>query len=168
MYGLHKNLRTGKRQLTNAEAYRNWNRGLSKRPPSCSKTWVHLSIASKQSGWRLVYNGQQIVDLTIQRQRGLISASSTDPHLLPASATGAGSVNLDCFRSLESIRQSVNDVEFSLAMAISLVVWLFSSRTRRRLSPLPCTYRVYLRGDVPAGFAWTTVADGATLSVGLC
>src|SRR5438445_11054352 len=88
------------------------------------------------------YNGQQVVTLTVQRQPGTNTVAVVDAirNLLPAFRQQLpASIKLDVLndRSI-SIRQSVNDVQFSLLLAIALVVmviFLFLRNVRATIIP---------------------------------
>jgi C4-dicarboxylate-specific signal transduction histidine kinase len=72
------------------------------------------------------YNGQQVVTLTIQRQPGTNTVAVVDAirNLLPAFRQQLpASIKLDVlYDRSESIRESVDDVQYSLLLAIGLVV----------------------------------------------
>src|SRR4029077_14014721 len=72
------------------------------------------------------YNGQQVVTLTIQRQPGTntVAVVNAIRNLLPKFRQQLpASVTLDVlYDRSSSIRDSVNDVQFSLLLAIVLVV----------------------------------------------
>jgi HAE1 family hydrophobic/amphiphilic exporter-1 len=88
------------------------------------------------------YNGQQVVTLTIQRQPGTNTVEVVDAirQLLPAFRQQLpASVTLDVlYDRSNSIRESVNDVQFSLLLAIALVVlviFLFLRNVRATIIP---------------------------------
>src|SRR3989442_1953512 len=127
LYGIHQNLTVqANGQLTNAEedrqlivAYRNGA------PVSLRDLGdVVDSVANNRLASR--YNGQQVVTLTIQRQPGTNTVAVVDAirNLLPAFRQQLpASIKLDVlYDRSESIRESVNDVQFSLLLAIALVV----------------------------------------------
>ena len=88
------------------------------------------------------YNGQQVVTLTIQRQPGTNTVEVVDSirRLLPSFRQQLpASVTLDVlYDRSDSIRESVNDVQFSLLLAIALVVlviFLFLRNVRATIIP---------------------------------
>ncbi|PYS82769.1 MAG: acriflavine resistance protein B, partial [Acidobacteria bacterium] len=88
------------------------------------------------------YNGQQVVTLTVQRQPGTNTVAVVDAikNLLPAFRQQLpASIKLDVlYDRSESIRESVNDVQLSLLLAIALVVlviFLFLRNVRATIIP---------------------------------
>ncbi len=88
------------------------------------------------------YNGQQVVTLTVQRQPGTNTVAVVDAirNLLPTFRQQLpASIKLDVlYDRSESIRESVNDVQFSLLLAIGLVVlviFIFLRNVRATIIP---------------------------------
>src|SRR5207247_9458800 len=98
------------------------------------------SVANNRLASR--YNGQQVVTLTVQRQPGTNTVAVVDAikNLLPAFRQRLpASIKLAVLHDRsESIRESVNDVQFSLLLAIGLVVlviFLFLRDVRATIIP---------------------------------
>ena len=143
IYGIHQSLTVqANGQLTNADAYRQlivaYRNGAA----------VHLKdlgdVVDSVENNRLAsrYNGQQVVTLTIQRQPGTNTVAVVDAirNLLPTFRQQLpAAINLDVlYDRSNSIRESVNDVQFSLLLAIALVVlviFLFLRNVRATIIP---------------------------------
>ena len=143
LYGLHQNLTVqANGQLTNAEAYRQLIVAYRNGAPVQLRDLGDIVDSVENNRLASRYNGQQVVTLTIQRQPGTNTVAVVDAirNLLPAFRQQLPSaVNLDVlYDRSESIRQSVNDVQFSLLLAIALVVlviFLFLRNVRATIIP---------------------------------
>ena len=143
LYGLHQNLTVqANGQLTNAEAYRQLIVAYRNGAPVQLRDLGDIVDSVENNRLASRYNGQQVVTLTIQRQPGTNTVAVVDAirNLLPAFREQLPSaVNLDVlYDRSESIRQSVNDVQFSLLLAIALVVlviFLFLRNVRATIIP---------------------------------
>ena len=109
------------------------------------------STAWRTIVWRHRYNGQQVVTLTIQRQPGTNTVAVVDAirNLLPTFRQQLpAAIKLDVlYDRSESIRESVNDVQFSLMLAIALVVlviFLFLRNVRATSDSHPWLCRLRL------------------------
>lgn len=143
LYGLHQNLTVqANGQLTNAEEYRQlivaYRNGAAVQLRDLGD--VVDSVENNRLATR--YNGQQVVTLTIQRQPGTNTVAVVDAirSLLPVFRQQLpASVSLDVlYDRSQSIRESVNDVQFSLLLAIALVVlviFLFLRNVRATFIP---------------------------------
>src|SRR5437867_1746200 len=143
LYGIHQNLTVqANGQLTNAEEYRQlivaYRNGAAVALRELGD--VVDSVANNRLASR--YNGQQVVTLTIQRQPGTNTVAVVDAirNLLPSFRQQLpASIKLDVlYDRSESIRESVNDVQFSLLLAIALVVlviFLFLRNIRATIIP---------------------------------
>ncbi len=143
LYGIHQNLTVqANGQLTNAEEYRQlivaYRNGAAVTLGNLGD--VVDSVENSRLATR--YNGQQVVTLTIQRQPGTNTVAVVDAirNLLPAFRQQLpASIKLDVlYDRSESIRESVNDVQFSLLLAIGLVVlviFLFLRNVRATFIP---------------------------------
>src|SRR6266550_7205229 len=143
LYGLHQNLTVqANGQLMDAGsyrslivAYRNGSAILLKDLGDVVDSVENNRLASR-------YNGQQVVTLTIQRQPGTNTVAVVDAirSLLPTFRQQLpASIKLDVlYDRSESIRESVNDVQFSLLLAIGLVVlviFIFLRNVRATIIP---------------------------------
>src|SRR5881227_2080658 len=143
LYGIHQNLTVqANGQLTNAEEYRQLIVAYRNGAPVSLRDLGDVvdSVANNRLASR--YNGQQVVTLTIQRQPGTNTVAVVDAirNLLPSFRQQLpASIKLDVlYDRSESIRESVNDVQFSLLLAIGLVVlviFLFLRNVRATFIP---------------------------------
>src|SRR5436309_1284175 len=143
LYGIHQNLTVqANGQLTNAEEFRQLIVAYRNGAPVSLRDLGDVvdSVANNRLASR--YNGQQVVTLTIQRQPGTNTVAVVDAirSLLPAFRQQLpASIKLDVlYDRSESIRESVNDVQFSLLLAIGLVVlviFLFLRNVRATIIP---------------------------------
>jgi HAE1 family hydrophobic/amphiphilic exporter-1 len=143
IYGVHQTLTVqANGQLTNADAYKQLIVAYRNGAP------VHLSdlgdVIDSVENNRLAtrYNGQQVVTLTIQRQPGTNTVAVVDAirNLLPTFRQQLpAAIHLEVlYDRSASIRESVNDVQFSLLLAIALVVlviFLFLRNLRATIIP---------------------------------
>src|SRR5499433_3447630 len=127
LYGVHQNLTVqANGQLTNADEYRQlivaYRNGAAVTLDDLGD--IVDSVENNHLATR--YNGQQVVTLTVQRQPGTNTVAVVDAirNLLPSFRQQLpASIKLDVlYDRSESIRESVNDVQFSLLLAIGLVV----------------------------------------------
>src|SRR5258708_4793232 len=143
LYGLHRNLTVqANGQLMDATSYRSlivaYRNGAAvqlKDLGDVVDSVENIRLASR-------YNGQQVVTLTIQRQPGTNTVAVVDAirNLLPAFRQQLpAAVSLDVlYDRSSSIRESVNDVQFSLLLAVALVVlviFLFLRNVRATIIP---------------------------------
>jgi hydrophobic/amphiphilic exporter-1 (mainly G- bacteria), HAE1 family len=143
LYGLHQNLTVqANGQLTNAEEYRQLIVAYRNGAPVTLRDLGDVVDSVENSRLATRYNGQQVVTLTIQRQPGTNTVAVVDAirGLLPAFRQQLpASIKLDVlYDRSESIRESVNDVQFSLLLAIGLVVlviFLFLRNVRATFIP---------------------------------
>jgi HAE1 family hydrophobic/amphiphilic exporter-1 len=143
LYGLHQNLTVqANGQLTNAEAYRQLIVAYRNGAPVLLRDLGDVVDSVENNRLASRYNGQQVVTLTIQRQPGTNTVAVVDAiqNLLPTFRQQLpASVNLDVlYDRSASIRESVNDVQFSLLLAIGLVVlviFLFLRNVRATIIP---------------------------------
>ena len=143
LYGIHQNLTVqANGQLMNADAYRQLTIAYRNGAPVLLRELGDVvdSVANNRLASR--YNGQQVVTLTVQRQPGTNTVAVVDAikDLLPAFRQQLpASIKLDVlYDRSESIRESVNDVQFSLLLAIALVVlviFLFLRNVRATIIP---------------------------------
>src|SRR5438309_10478504 len=143
LYGIHQNLTVqANGQLTNAEEYRQLIVAYRNGAPVLLRDLGDIvdSVANNRLASR--YNGQQVVTLTVQRQPGTNTVAVVDAirNLLPSFRQQLpASIKLDVlYDRSESIRESVNDVQFSLLLAIALVVlviFLFLRNVRATIIP---------------------------------
>ena len=143
LYGIHQNLTVqANGQLMNADAYRQLIVAYRNGAPVTLKELGDIvdSVANNRLASR--YNGQQVVTLTVQRQPGTNTVAVVDAikNLLPAFRQQLpASIKLDVlYDRSESIRESVNDVQLSLLLAIALVVlviFLFLRNVRATIIP---------------------------------
>src|SRR2546429_1891512 len=143
LYGIHQNLTVqANGQLMNAEAYRQLIVAYRNGAPVLLRDLGDIvdSVANNRLASR--YNGQQVVTLTVQRQPGTNTVAVVDAikNLLPAFRQQLpASIKLDVlYDRSESIRESGNDVQISLLLAIGLVVlviFLFLRNVRATFIP---------------------------------
>ena len=143
LYGIHQNLTVqANGQLTNAEEYRQLIVAYRNGAPVTLRDLGDVVDSVENNRLASRYNGQQVVTLTIQRQPGTNTVAVVDAirNLLPAFRQQLpASIKLDVlYDRSESIRESVNDVQFSLLLAIGLVVlviFLFLRNVRATFIP---------------------------------
>ena len=143
LYGIHQNLTVqANGQLTNAEEYRSLIVAYRNGAPVALRDLGNVVDSVENNRLATRYNGQQVVTLTIQRQPGTNTVAVVDAirNLLPAFRQQLpASIKLDVlYDRSESIRESVNDVQFSLLLAIGLVVlviFLFLRNVRATFIP---------------------------------
>ena len=143
LYGLHQNLTVqANGQLTNAEEYRQLIVAYRNGAPVALRDLGDVVDSVENNRLASRYNGQQVVTLTIQRQPGTNTVAVVDAirNLLPAFRQQLpASIKLDVlYDRSESIRESVDDVQFSLLLAIGLVVlviFLFLRNVRATFIP---------------------------------
>ena len=143
LYGIHQNLTVqANGQLTNAEEYRQLIVAYRNGAPVTLRDLGNVVDSVENNRLASRYNGQQVVTLTIQRQPGTNTVAVVDAirNLLPFFRQQLpASINLDVlYDRSESIRESVNDVQFSLLLAIGLVVlviFLFLRNVRATFIP---------------------------------
>ncbi len=143
LYGIHQNLTVqANGQLTNAEEYRQLIVAYRNGAPVTLRDLGDVVDSVENNRLASRYNGQQVVTLTIQRQPGTNTVAVVDAirNLLPSFRQQLpASIKLDVlYDRSESIRESVNDVQFSLLLAIGLVVlviFLFLRNVRATFIP---------------------------------
>src|SRR5436190_2790332 len=143
LYGIHQNLTVqANGQLTNAEEYRQLIVAYRNGAPVTLRDLGSVVDSVENNRLASRYNGQQVVTLTIQRQPGTNAVAVVDAirNLLPSFRQQLpASINLVVlYDRSESIRESVNDVQFSLLLAIGLVVlviFLFLRNVRATFIP---------------------------------
>src|ERR1041385_7169156 len=143
LYGLHQNLTVqANGQLTNAEEYRQLIVAYRNGAPVALRDLGNVVDSVENNRLATRYNGQQVVTLTIQRQPGTNTVAVVDAirNLLPFFRQQLpASIKLDVlYDRSESIRESVNHVQFSLLLAIGLVVlviFLFLRNVRATFIP---------------------------------
>ncbi|PYS21666.1 MAG: acriflavine resistance protein B [Acidobacteria bacterium] len=143
LYGIHQNLTVqANGQLTNAEEYRQLIVAYRNGAPVALRDLGDVVDSVENNRLATRYNGQQVVTLTIQRQPGTNTVAVVDAirNLLPSFRQQLpASIKLDVlYDRSESIRESVNDVQFSLLLAIGLVVlviFLFLRNVRATFIP---------------------------------
>jgi HAE1 family hydrophobic/amphiphilic exporter-1 len=143
LYGIHRNYTVqANGQLTDAEAYRSLIVVYRNGAPVLLKDLGDVVDSVENNRLASRYNGQQVVTLTIQRQPGTNTVEVVDSirRLLPTFRQQLpASVTLDVlYDRSASIRESVNDVQFSLLLAIALVVlviFLFLRNVRATIIP---------------------------------
>ena len=143
LYGIHQNLTVqANGQLTNAEEYRQLIVAYRNGAPVALRDLGDVVDSVENNRLASRYNGQQVVTLTIQRQPGTNTVAVVDAirNLLPSFRQQLpASIKLDVlYDRSESIRESVNDVQFSLLLAIGLVVlviFLFLRNVRATFIP---------------------------------
>src|SRR5712671_5410682 len=143
LYGIHQNLTVqANGQITNAQGYRELIVAYRNGAPVMLRDLGDVidSVANNRLASR--YNGQQVVTLTVQRQPGTNTVAVVDAirNLLPTFRQQLpASIKLDVlYDRSESIRESVNDVQFSLLLAIGLVVlviFIFLRNVRATIIP---------------------------------
>src|SRR5213595_3359615 len=143
LYGIHQNLTVqANGQLMDAESYRQLIIAYRNGAPVALQELGDIVDSIENNRLASRYNGQQVVTLTVQRQPGTNTVAVVDAirNLLPAfrqQLPASISLNVLYDRS-ESIRESVNDVQFSLLLAIGLVVlviFLFLRNVRATIIP---------------------------------
>jgi len=143
LYGIHQNLTVqANGQLTNAEEYRQLIVAYRNGAPVALRDLGDVVDSVENNRLASRYNGQQVVTLTIQRQPGTNTVAVVDAirNLLPSFRQQLpASIKLDVlYDRSESIRESVDDVQFSLLLAIGLVVlviFLFLRNVRATFIP---------------------------------
>src|SRR5438552_1857318 len=143
LYGIHQNLTVqANGQLMDAESYRQLIITYRNGAPVLLRDLGDVIDSVENNRLASRYNGQQVVTLTIQRQPGTNTVAVVDAirNLLPAFRQQLpASIKLDVlYDRSESIRESVNDVQFSLLLAIALVVlviFLFLRNVRATIIP---------------------------------
>ena len=143
LYGIHQNLTVqANGQLMNAEEYRQLIVAYRNGAPVLLSELGDVVDSVENNRLASRYNGQQVVTLTVQRQPGTNTVAVVDAirNLLPAFRQQLpASIKLDVlYDRSESIRESVNDVQFSLLLAIALVVlviFLFLRNVRATIIP---------------------------------
>jgi hydrophobic/amphiphilic exporter-1 (mainly G- bacteria), HAE1 family len=143
LYGIHQNLTVqANGQLTNADEYRQLIIAYRNGAPVVLRDLGDIIDSVENNRLASRYNGQQVVTLTVQRQPGTNTVAVVDAirNLLPTFRQQLpASIKLDVlYDRSESIRESVNDVEFSLLLAIGLVVlviFLFLRNVRATIIP---------------------------------
>ncbi|HJX89547.1 MAG TPA: efflux RND transporter permease subunit [Pyrinomonadaceae bacterium] len=143
LYGVHRNYTVqANGQLTDADAYKSLIVVYRNGAPVLLKDLGDIVDSVENSRLASYYNGQQVVTLTIQRQPGTNTVEVVDSirRLLPSFRQQLpASVTLDVlYDRSDSIRESVNDVQFSLLLAIALVVlviFLFLRNVRATIIP---------------------------------
>src|SRR3977135_401531 len=143
LYGIHQNLTVqANGQITDAESYRQLIIAYRTGAPVLLRDLGDVIDSVENNRLASRYNGQQVVTLTIQRQPGTNTVAVVDAirNLLPAFRQQLpASIKLDVlYDRSESIRQSVNDVQFSLLLAIGLVVlviFIFLRNVRATIIP---------------------------------
>ena len=143
LYGIHQNLTVqANGQLTNAEEYRQLIVAYRNGAPVMLRDLGDIVDSVENNRLASRYSGQQVVTLTVQRQPGTNTVAVVDAirNLLPAFRQQLpASIKLDVlYDRSESIRESVNDVQFSLLLAIALVVlviFIFLRNVRATIIP---------------------------------
>ena len=143
LYGIHRNYTVqANGQLTDADAYKSLIVVYRNGAPVLLKDLGDIVDSVENNRLASYYNGQQVVTLTIQRQPGTNTVEVVDAiqRLLPTFRQQLpASVTLDVlYDRSNSIRESVNDVQFSLLLAIALVVlviFLFLRNVRATIIP---------------------------------
>jgi hydrophobic/amphiphilic exporter-1 (mainly G- bacteria), HAE1 family len=143
LYGIHQNLTVqANGQITNAEGYRQLIVAYRNGAPVMLRDLGDVVDSVENNRLASRYNGQQVVTLTVQRQPGTNTVAVVDAirSLLPSVRQQLpASIKLDIlYDRSESIRESVNDVQFSLLLAIGLVVlviFIFLRNVRATIIP---------------------------------
>ncbi len=143
LYGLHQNLTVqANGQLMDAASYRSLIVAYRNGAAVLLQDLGNVVDSVENNRLASRYNGQQVVTLTIQRQPGTNTVAVVDAirNLLPTFRQQLpASVSLDVlYDRSSSIRESVNDVQFSLLLAIVLVVlviFLFLRNVRATIIP---------------------------------
>src|SRR6185503_18549696 len=178
LYGIHRNYTVqANGQLTDADAYKSLIVVYRNGAPVLLKDLGNIVDSVENNRLASFYNGQQVVTLTIQRQPGTNTVEVVDAirQLLPSFRQQLpASVTLDVlYDRSNSIRESVNDVQFSLLLAIALVVlviFLFLRNVRATIIPtfaLPTSIVLTFAVMYLLGFSLDNLSLMAlTLSVG--
>src|SRR2546429_989423 len=143
LYGIHQNLTVqANGQLTNAEEYRQLIVAYRNGAAVALRELGDVVDSVENNRLASRYNGQQVVTLTVQRQPGTNTVAVVDAirDLLPTFRQQLpAAIKLDVlYDRSESIRESVNDVQFSLLLAIGLVVlviFIFLRNVRATIIP---------------------------------
>ncbi|MDX6406323.1 MAG: hydrophobic/amphiphilic exporter (mainly bacteria), family [Blastocatellia bacterium] len=143
LYGIHQNLTVqANGQITNADGYRQLIVAYRNGAPVTLRDLGDVVDSVENNRLASRYNGQQVVTLTVQRQPGTNTVAVVDAirNLLPTFRQQLpASIKLDVlYDRSESIRASVNDVQFSLLLAIGLVVlviFIFLRNVRATIIP---------------------------------
>jgi HAE1 family hydrophobic/amphiphilic exporter-1 len=143
LYGIHQNLTVqANGQITSAQGYRELIVAYRNGAPVLLRDLGDVVDSVENSRLASRYNGQQVVTLTVQRQPGTNTVAVVDAirNLLPTFRQQLpASIKLDVlYDRSESIRESVNDVQFSLLLAIGLVVlviFIFLRNVRATIIP---------------------------------
>jgi HAE1 family hydrophobic/amphiphilic exporter-1 len=143
LYGIHQNLTVqANGQLTDAQAYRSLIVAYRNGAPIFLGDLGDVVDSVENNKLSSSYNGEQIVTLTIQRQPGTNTVAVVDSirKLLPTFREQLpASVSLDVlYDRSSSIRESTSDVQFTLLLAIILVVlviFLFLRNVRATIIP---------------------------------
>ena len=143
LYGIHQNLTVqANGQLTSAEEYKQLIIAYRNGAPVALRELGDIIDSVENNRLATRYNGQQVVTLTVQRQPGTNTVAVVDAirSLLPSFRQQLpASIKLDVlYDRSQSIRESVNDVQFSLLLAIALVVlviFLFLRNVRATIIP---------------------------------
>src|SRR5437870_7190896 len=143
LYGIHQNRTVqANGQLTNAEEYRQLIVAYRNGAAVALRELGDVVDSVENNRLASRYNGQQVVTLTVQRQPGTNTVAVVDAirNLMPTFRQQLpASIKLDVlYDRSESIRESVNDVQFSLLLAIGLVVlviFLFLRNVRATFIP---------------------------------
>src|SRR5207245_231037 len=143
LYGIHQNLTVqANGQLMDAESYRQLIVAYRNGAPVLLRDLGDVIDSVENNRLASRYNGQQVVTLTVQRQPGTNTVAVVDAirNLLPTFRQQLpASIKLDVlYDRSESIRESVNDVQFSLLLAIGLVVlviFIFLRNVRATIIP---------------------------------
>ncbi len=143
IYGVHQTLTVqANGQLTNADAYRELIVAYHNGAPVHLRDLGNVIDSVENNRLASFYNGQQVVTLTIQRQPGTNTVAVVDAirNMLPTFRQQLpAAISLDVlYDRSNSIRESVSDVQFSLLLAIALVVlviFLFLRNARATIIP---------------------------------
>jgi HAE1 family hydrophobic/amphiphilic exporter-1 len=143
LYGIHRSLTVqANGQLMDAQSYKSLIVAYRNGAAVALKDLGDVVDSVENTRLASRYNGQQVVTLTIQRQPGTNTVAVVDAirSLLPNFRQQLpASVSLDVlYDRSDSIRESVNDVQFSLLLAIALVVlviFLFLRNVRATIIP---------------------------------
>jgi HAE1 family hydrophobic/amphiphilic exporter-1 len=143
LYGIHRNYTLqANGQLTNASAYQTLIVAYRNGAPVMLKDLARVVDSVENPRLASTYNGEQIITLTVQRQPGSNTVAVVDAirSLLPTFKQQLpASIELDILYDRSTpIRESINDVQFTLALAIALVVlviFLFLRNVRATIIP---------------------------------
>jgi len=143
IYGVHQTLTVqANGQLVNANAYRELIVAYRNGAPVHLRDLGDVIDSVENNRLASFYNGQQVVTLTIQRQPGTNTVAVVDAirNMLPTFRQQLpAAISLDVlYHRSNSIRESVSDVQFSLLLAIALVVlviFLFLRNARATIIP---------------------------------